>query len=101
MNHQHRFHTLVSNVRGPADPVAIGGWPVTAAIPVGVGPGGNVPVHFEVLSYAGTLTFTVVIDPDHFPGGDELADALRAELGMITAVPRPGAENQAGASPPA
>jgi diacylglycerol O-acyltransferase / wax synthase len=101
LNHQHRFHTLVSHVRGPADPVAIGGSSVTAAIPVGVGPGGNVPVHFEVLSYAGTLTFTAVIDPDHFPDADGLADALRAELGTITAVPQPRAANQPGASAPA
>ena len=101
MNHQHRFHTLVSHVRGPADPVAIGGASVTAAIPVGVGPGGNIPVHFEVLSYAGTLTLTAVIDPDHFPDADGLADALRAELGTITAVPQPRAANQPGASAPA
>jgi len=91
MNHQHRFHTLVSHVRGPADPVTFGGASVTAAIPVGVGPGGNVPVYFEVLSYAGTLALAAVTDPDHFPEADVLADALRAELGMIIAAPRPGA----------
>jgi deazaflavin-dependent oxidoreductase (nitroreductase family) len=40
-NHQHRFHTLVSHVRGPADPVTFGRCPITSAIPAGVGPGGN------------------------------------------------------------
>lgn len=91
MNHQHRFHTLVSHVRGPAERAAFGGSPITSAVPVGLGEGGNVTVHFEVLSYAGTLTLTAVVDPDHFPDPDTLTDALRAELDQIIhdpAVPR-------------
>jgi len=60
MDHQHRFHTLVSTVRGPAEPVTFGGCPITSAIPAGVGPGGNIPVYFEVLSYLGTLAVTAV-----------------------------------------
>ena len=83
MDHQHRFHTLVSHVRGPAEPVSFGACPITSAIPAGVGPGGNIPVYFEVLSYAGTLTVTAIADPDHFPGLGPLADALRAELDLI------------------
>jgi diacylglycerol O-acyltransferase / wax synthase len=84
MNHQHRFHTLVTHVRGPAGPAAFGGSPVTAAVPISVGPGGNVPVYFEVLSYTGTLTITATTDPDHFPHLDKLVGALRAELDLIT-----------------
>lgn len=87
MNHQHRFHTLVSHVRGPATPVTFAGSQVTSAIPAGVGPGGNIPVYFEVLSYAGTLTLTATADPDHFPDLDTLTDALRAELDLITHQP--------------
>ncbi len=83
MDHQHRFHTLVSHVRGPAEPVAFGGCRITSAIPAGVGPGGNIPVYFEVLSYAGTLTVTAIADPDHFPELDTLTHALRAELDLI------------------
>ncbi len=44
-----------------------------------------------MLSYAGTLTLTAIIDPDHFPDPGTLADALRAELDQIIhhpAVPR-------------
>jgi hypothetical protein len=67
MNHQHRLHTLVSHVRGPAEPVTFGGYPVTSAIPVGVAEGGNITVYFEVLSYAGTLTLSAITDPDHYP----------------------------------
>lgn len=86
MNHQHRFHTLVSHVRGPAGRVTFGRSPIISAIPVGVGPGGNIPVYFEVLSYAGTLTVTAITDPGHFPELGALTDALRAELGLITAM---------------
>jgi hypothetical protein len=53
MKHQHRFHTLVTHVRGPAEPVTLGGYQVSTAIPIGVGDRGNMTVYFEVLSYAG------------------------------------------------
>jgi diacylglycerol O-acyltransferase / wax synthase len=93
LNHQHRLHTLVSHVRGPAAPVTFGGSPVTSAIPVGVGPGGNIPVYFEVLSYAGTLTVATIADPGLVPDLGELTDSLRAELDLIirdATVRRPG-----------
>jgi len=89
MNHQHRFHTLVSHVRGPAEPVTFGGSQVISAIPVSVAEGGNVTVYFGVLSYAGTLTLTAITDPDHFPDLDTLTDALRAELDLIIHHPAP------------
>ena len=83
MNHQHRSHTLVSHVRGPAERVTFGGSPITAAIPVGVAEGGNVTAYFEVLSYAGTLTLTAITDPEHFPDPGTLTDALHAGLDQI------------------
>ena len=70
----------------PAGPVAFGGCRVTLAVPVSVGPGGNIPVYFEVLSYAGALTLTVTADPEHFPELGALTEALRAELGVLTGV---------------
>jgi diacylglycerol O-acyltransferase len=87
MNHQHRFHTLVSHVRGPTEQVTFGGSRITSAVPVGVGPGGNIPVYFEVLSYAGTLTMTVIVDPGRFPDPSELTDSLSAELDLIIHCP--------------
>jgi diacylglycerol O-acyltransferase / wax synthase len=87
MNHQHRLHTLVSHVRGPAEQVTFGGFPITSAIPLVVAEGGNVTVYFEVLSYAGTLTISAIIDPDHFPDLDTLTDALSAELDLIIHLP--------------
>jgi diacylglycerol O-acyltransferase len=36
MNHQRRFHTLVTHVRGPAEPLTLDGHPVSEAIPVAI-----------------------------------------------------------------
>lgn len=72
-----------SHVRGPVEPVTFGGFAITSAIPVGLAEGGNVTVYFEVLSYAGALTVTVISDPDRFPDLGLLTDALRAELNQI------------------
>jgi WS/DGAT/MGAT family acyltransferase len=90
LNHQHRFHTLVSHVRGPEHPVRLGGLAVRSAIPLAVGESGNQTVYFEVLSYADTLTVVAITDPDHFGELDQLADRLRLHLAQITDVdPRP------------
>jgi hypothetical protein len=86
LDHQHRFHALVTYVHGPAAPVTFAGAEITAAIPAGVGPGGNIPVHFEALSYAGGLALSVIADPDRFPELNTLTGALRTELGLL--VPR-------------
>lgn len=83
MNHQHRFHILVSHVRGPAERLNFGGSPITEAIPIGVAGGGNLTVYLEVLSYAGTLAITAIIDPEHFRSIDALTNALSAELELI------------------
>ncbi|HJV14875.1 MAG TPA: WS/DGAT domain-containing protein, partial [Propionibacteriaceae bacterium] len=87
MNHQRRFHTLVTHVRGPVEPVRLGGREITAAIPVAVAESGNATVSFEVLSYAGVLTITVMVDPDHGPDVDDLARRLQSELDSIIASP--------------
>jgi diacylglycerol O-acyltransferase / wax synthase len=84
MNHQHRLNTLVSHVRGPAEQVTFDGSPISSAIPVALAEGGNITAYFEALSYAGTLTVTVIIDPDHFPDLDTLTYALCAELDLIS-----------------
>jgi hypothetical protein len=83
MNHQHRLHTLVSHVRGPGEPVTFGGSRIAEAVPVAVGEGGNMPVYFEAMSYAGTLTITVIVDPENLPESAELVDALHAERAQV------------------
>ena len=87
MNHQRRFHTLVTHVRGPAEPLLLGGHSVTEAIPVAIGERGNMTVSFEVLSYAGILTITVIVDPEHGPDLDDLTRRLQHELNSIIASP--------------
>jgi hypothetical protein len=87
MEHQHRFHTLVTHVRGPAEPVRLGGHEVSMAIPVAVANGGNTTVYFQVLSYAGSLTIAAIVDPDHGPDPDDVIRRLGDELEMIMVVP--------------
>ena len=61
---------------------------------------GNVAAAFAILSYAGTLTTTVIVDPDAIPDVEVLTAALDGELLMLanlsrlhpptTLPPRPG-----------
>ncbi len=83
MRHQQRLHTLVSHVRGPEETLHLAGRPVTAAVPIALSESGNVTAYFEVLSYAGTVTVTAIVDPDGFPDLDVLLAGLRDELDMI------------------
>ena len=85
LNHQRRFHTLVSNVKGPKGPVSIGGMPVRGLIPVSVAESGNVAVNFVALSYAGTLTVTIVAEQHLVPDLPELAAFLQSELDALAA----------------
>lgn len=87
MRHQRRAHTLVTNVRGPGQPLSFAGAAVRAVIPLAIGEAGNITVSFDVLSYAGTLTIAVVADPDHVPDLPGLATLLRAELAALTSSP--------------
>lgn len=86
MTHQHRFHVIASHVRGPQQPLTFGGVTIAAVIPLGAGEPGNSTVGFEILSYAGTLTITAVVDPKHWPDLDLLVDSLRAELDRVSRV---------------
>lgn len=88
MEHQRRLHTLVSYVRGPEQPVRFAGVPVRAMIPLVVGGTTNITVAFVALSYAGSLTVTVVADPDRCPDLPLLAQSLRQELAALAASTR-------------
>jgi WS/DGAT/MGAT family acyltransferase len=88
-NHQRLVHTFVTNVRGPAEPLAFAGAPVEAVLPVPATTG-NVSVSFAALSYAGTLWLTVLSDPALVPDVAELTGALRRELGGMSRTGAPG-----------
>jgi len=79
INHQRMIHTYVSNLRGPDQPLTLGGAAVSAVIPITLITG-NVTVAFGALSYAGTLAITIIADPDAVPDMSVLTTALRAEL---------------------
>ena len=83
MNHQHMVHTFVTNLRGPAEPLRLGGATISAVLPVSATTG-NVPVAFAALSYAGRLVVTVIADPDAVPDMAVLAASLQDELNALT-----------------
>ncbi|NMO88232.1 wax ester/triacylglycerol synthase domain-containing protein [Actinomycetospora sp. TBRC 11914] len=82
LDHQHLVTTFVTNLRGPATPLAFLGARVVDLIPITTTTG-NVPVVFGAFSYAGALTITVVADPDGCPEVDDLVDDLRRELAEV------------------
>ena len=87
IDHQRMIHTFVSNLRGPASGQEFLGHPIATIIPLSAATG-NVTVSFAVLSYAGSLTITVIADPDACPDLSELRDLLEDELGALTAPER-------------
>ncbi|TVR28601.1 MAG: DUF1298 domain-containing protein [Nitriliruptor sp.] len=81
IDHQRMVHTFVTNLRGPAVQVSIAGVPVIGLVPISLATG-NVTVAFAAMSYAGTVTITVVTDPTHHPDRDVLLGALEDELAI-------------------
>jgi hypothetical protein len=79
IDRQRLVHTFLTNLRGPADPLALAGCRVRRIVPVALTPG-NVTVSFDVLSYAGKLMVAVVHDRDHVPDHALLRDLLEDEL---------------------
>ncbi len=80
---QRMVHTFVTNLRGPTDRLTFLGAEVDEVIPVSA-ISGNVTVAFAVLSYAGTLTVTLVADPEACPDLGRLRDDLQSELDDLT-----------------
>lgn len=86
IGHQRLVNTFVTNVRGPAERMTIGRFPVLELIPVAP-ISGNVGVAFSVLSYAGRLTITVAADATRCPDGPRVAQLVQDQLAALT---RPG-----------
>jgi diacylglycerol O-acyltransferase len=82
VNHQHLVHTFATNLRGPDSPVSFLGATVSDIVPLNV-LAGNVAVAFAVMSYSGSVTLTLTVDPDVIPDLDVLVDGLRHELDPI------------------
>jgi diacylglycerol O-acyltransferase / wax synthase len=79
VNHQRLVHTFETNLRGPSAPLVMNGKILERIVPIAINPG-NVGVSFDVLSYAGRLTISVVACPRTVPEIDWVAETLRAEL---------------------
>ena len=84
---QRSIHTSISDVPGPAAPLRFAGLPIVDIVPLSVGGGGNVTLAFVMLSYLGTLTTTIVADPDRAPDLAELAMLLHREFEAIAKLP--------------
>lgn len=82
VNHQRLVTTFVTNLRGPAEPLTLGGASLRAVLPVPETTG-NIPVTFAALSYAGTLSLTVLSDPALVPDVPVLTAALSQELAFV------------------
>jgi diacylglycerol O-acyltransferase / wax synthase len=83
MRRQRYLHTVTTNLRGPDQPVALNGAPITGMLPLAVGGGGNVTVTFAALSYAGTLAVTVTADPDVTSDLPLLTAELQTQLDLL------------------
>jgi diacylglycerol O-acyltransferase / wax synthase len=79
LDRQRLINTLVTNLPGPPDRLSFLGVAITRLIPVTTS-AGNVTISFAALSYAGTLTVTAAVDPDHWPDRELLEEHLQRAL---------------------
>jgi len=87
IDRQRLVNTFVTNLRGPTGRLSLCGVTVDEIIPITTTTG-NVTVAFAVLSYAGALAITIVVDPDRCPDVPALARAVQAELDTLAAAGR-------------
>ena len=101
VNHQHVVTTFATNMHGPRSPITFLGATVTDFIPV-TSTTGNVTVTFAALSYAGTLTVTVIADPDTCPDLKVVVAELQGQLDALTtaALTAQGSTGTGGGSTP-
>jgi WS/DGAT/MGAT family acyltransferase len=79
IDRQRLVNSFLTNIRGPAEGLTFHGARILQIVPVTI-TAGNVTVAFAILSYAGTLTTTVIVDPDAVPDVGLLISALESEL---------------------
>jgi diacylglycerol O-acyltransferase len=89
IDRQRLVNSFLTNIRGPAERLTFGGARITQMVPITI-TAGNVTVAFAILSYAGTLTITVIVDPDAVPDVGLLTHALESELEALGITGDPG-----------
>lgn len=97
VDRQRLVNSFVTNIRGPGEPLTFGGARVSEIIPVTI-TAGNVTVAFAALSYAGSMTITVISDPERVPDVAVLTAALAAELSALDGVSE--SSRRTASSPP-
>jgi WS/DGAT/MGAT family acyltransferase len=83
VNRQHLVNTFLTNLRGPDQPLPLLGTTIRSITPITT-TAGNVTTAFAALSYAGTLTVSIISDPDRVPEHAVTAAALGAALRGLT-----------------
>jgi diacylglycerol O-acyltransferase / wax synthase len=83
VDRQRLVNTFLSNVAGPGVTLVLTGATVERIVPV-TGTAGNVAVAFGALSYSGSLSITVVVDPDVVPAR-HVAAALEVAFDTVLA----------------
>ena len=78
----HATHLMITNIRGPADPLYCLAYPMLEAYPAPpLSPGQTLSI--GVLSYADFLHWGLVCDPRRLTDLDALVDALRTEIAEL------------------
>ncbi|MCU0299425.1 MAG: WS/DGAT domain-containing protein [Candidatus Nanopelagicales bacterium] len=77
--HQRIGNTSLSTMRGPTTTLRLAGHPIRRIVPA-ASRAANIGVNFIALSYAGTMTISVVHDPAQLPDPEPLLADLAAAL---------------------
>jgi WS/DGAT/MGAT family acyltransferase len=79
VNRQRLVNVFLTDIPGPPSRLRLNGTEITHVVPL-MASVGNVSVAFAALSYAGSLTITVIVDPDLVPDLTILTTALERQL---------------------
>ena len=88
---------VVSNVRGSAETMYIGGARIENLYPMSILTAG-MGINFTCISYGRTMDFGVVVEPDLVADWEALADGLEATLGNYLALSTPASKLRAKAA---
>ena len=88
---------IVSNVRGSSAPMYIGGARIEKLYPMSILTAG-MGINFTCISYANSMDFGVVVEPDLVTGWEALAHGLQAALANYLALSTPASRIRARAA---
>lgn len=84
------MHVMVTNIRGPAEPLYFLDAPLLEVYPAApLWPGQTLTM--GIMSYSGWLHWGLAVDADHLPDVDHLTDAVRVEIQELSKMAREAA----------